>query len=532
MKSKKIKIIATSLLLTLFVSSCQKGNLLSDPNAINANAVVPVSLILNHITANFVRNDEMPFGLNGGDFIATKVDQFQVSNYLKYWGFNEYSWSYSGQNYEILKYAVQLETQANAQYGANSKYAAIAKFFRAYSAIWLSQRVGDVPMTQAGDPLVYKTPKYDTQHDVYKNSLKLLDDANTLLGTLTSATPGVAFDSGDIFGFTNLQWQKLINTYRLRVLISLSKRADDNADLNIKTQFAAILAAPATYPIMTANSDNMIYKFVASNPYPIFATGNASYNNFMNVGKVVLDLTTANKDPRTYLMATPITTTNVGLFTNYVGADPATSLATLQTVAATGVYSFFNAARYLGNATGSTVEPFIFIGYPEMCFNIAEGINRGWAPTLAATDAKTWYDKGITASFSNFGLNTAANSNVTISDVAGKSLGTVTTDNATFLANIAYNVGNPATALTQILQQKYVAFFMNSGWEAFYNCRRTGVPALSAGGSGTGTTGNVIPKRWLYPLDEINANSANYKAAIASQYGGTDDVMKDIWLTK
>jgi hypothetical protein len=530
MKTQKIKIIAASFLLMLFVTSCQKGNLLSDPNAINANAVVPVSLILNHITATFIRNDEMPFALTGNDN-ANKSNQFQVSNYLKYWGNNEYSWSYSASNYEILKYAVQLEIQAQSQYGANSKYAAIAKFFRAYSSVWLSQRVGDVPMSQAGNPVQFPTPVFDTQHDVYKNALKLLDDANTQLTTVSTTSPNVVFDSGDIFGFTNLQWRKLINTYRLRLLISLSKRADDNADLNIKTQFAAIVTNPTRYPIMVANTDNMVYKFTASNPYPIFATGSNSYNNFMNVGKTVLDITTATKDPRTYLMATPITTTNVASFSNYVGADPATSLATLQNVAATGVYSFFNAIRYLGNNTGTTAEPFIFIGYPELCFNIAEGINRGWAPALGAVDAKSWYDKGIAASFSNFGLNVTTNSTVTISDVAGKSLGTVTTDNPTFLANVAYS-GNPATALKQILQQKYVAFFMNSGWEAFYNYRRTGVPAFSQGNSGIGTTGDIIPRRWLYPIDEINANSANYQKSIAAQYGGSDVVTKDTWLTK
>jgi len=58
----------------------------------------------------------------------------------------------------------------------------------------------------------------------------------------------------------------------------------------------------------------------------------------------------------------------------------------------------------------------------------------------------------------------------------------VTTDNATFLTNVAYNVASSSTALTQILQQKYVAFFMNSGWEAFYNYRRTGVPVFSQAG--------------------------------------------------
>jgi hypothetical protein len=524
MKNIKVKMIAASLLLMLSVSSCQKGNLAANPNAGNANAIVPVSLIVNHITATFIRNDEMPFG------DGYKADQFQVSNYAKYWGTNEYSWSYTAHSYEILKYAVQLEIQAQSQVGANSKYAAMAKFFRAYAAIWLSQRVGDIPMSQAGNP-AYATPVFDSQKDVYKNSLKLLEDANTIMNATIGTNQNVVFDGGDIFGLTNLQWQKLINTYRLRILINLSKRADDNADLNVKTQFATIVNNPATNPVMTANSDNMVYKFVASNQYPPFQQGSNSYNEFMNVSKTVLDITTANKDPRTFLMATPVTTTaNIGSFTNYVGADPGTALATLQNTP--GNYSRFNGARYFGSNLGTTAEPFIFIGYPEMCFNIAEAVNRGWIPALAATDAKSWYDKGVAASFSNFGLNISTNTNVTISDLAGKSLGTVTTDNAAFQANIAFNVANPATALTQILQQKYVAFFMNSGWEAFMNARRTGVPAFSEGGVGIGTIGGKIPRRWLYPLDEINANNANYKAAIASQYGGTDVVTADTWLTK
>lgn len=524
---KIFKIIAMLSILIVSVSSCQKGDLSSNPNAINANSVIPVSLVLNHLTAILIRSEEFPFG------DVNKINQFQVSNYSKYWGTNEYTWSYTANSYEILKYAVQLEFQAKNQLGStNNKYFAVSKFFRAYSAIWLSQRVGDIPMSQAGD-INFLTPIFDTQHDVYKNALKLLDDANSIFTATTSAaTQNVIFDSGDIFGLTNLQWQKLINTYRLRVLLSLSKRADDNADLNIKSQLATMVSSPTTYPVMTSNSDNLVYKFNAANLYFIFAQGSGSYNNFMNVGKVVLDITTSTKDPRTYLMATPVSTTNIGAFTNYVGADPSTSLSTLQTVAATGVYSFFNAQRYLGSNIGSTTEPFIFIGYPEMCFNIAEAINRGWVPALNVTDAKQWYDKGIAASFSNFGLNVSSNSNVSISNVAGTSLGTVTTDNATFLTNVAYNLADAPTALNQILTQKYVAFFMNSGSEAFYNYRRTGVPNFSKGGSGIGTIGGAIPKRWLYPLDEINNNSANYKAAIQSQFGGSDDVTKDTWLTK
>lgn len=39
-------------------SSCQKGDLLSNPNVAPENSTVPVSLILNHITANTMREEE------------------------------------------------------------------------------------------------------------------------------------------------------------------------------------------------------------------------------------------------------------------------------------------------------------------------------------------------------------------------------------------------------------------------------------------------------------------------------------------
>jgi hypothetical protein len=535
---KTLKVVVAGIMLATTITSCQKGDLASDPNAASADATVPVSLILNHLTANFIRPEEMPLGQDATyNKNGYKAGQYMVSAYDKYWGTNEYSWSYTGHAYDILKYAIQLENQSKLQVGATNKYLAVAKFFRAYSAIWLSQRVGDIPMSQAGDPVKFPTPAFDSQHDVYKNALQLLDDANTMFNTiLTPATLNTPLNpGGDIFNLTNLQWQKLVNTYRLRVLISLSKRAEDAADLNIKTQFAAILGNPTTYPIMTANSDNMVYKFNPVNLYPIWASGSNAYNNFLFVGKPVMDITTGTQDPRTYLMASPVDKTKPTTFDNYKGAPTGTSVSVLFGL----TYSSFNGFRYVGSKTGDNAEPFIFIGYPEMCFNIAEAVNRGWVSGSTTADAQNWYNKGVTASFANFGLtlNAAANQSVNTSDAAGNILGAVTTDYATFLNNIAYNTANSTAALTQILSQKYVATFNNSGWEAFYNYRRTGIPAFPTGPANTGygtVAGQVgiIPRRFLYPLDEINANNANYKTSIGTQFGGTDDVTKDTWLTK
>ena len=92
--------------------------------------------------------------------------------------------------------------------------------------------------------------------------------------------------------------------------------------------------------------------------------------------------------------------------------------------------------------------------------------------------------------------------------------------------------GDNADGLEQILNQKYVAFFQNSGYEPFYNWRRTGFPrTFVSTGSGLNAAGR-IPRRWQYPVDEQTYNADNYLSAVKSQFGGTDDLYQDTWLTK
>jgi len=509
--------------LMMGVSSCQKGDLLSNPNVAAESSTVPASLIFNHIAANTLREEE--------PVISTvyRYNQNIVSNYSYYFGTNAYNWSNTNHTYDVIRYCTKLEEQVKTQYGNTpSVYTALSKFYKAYAFIWLTQRVGDIPMTQAGD-VNNLTPVYDKQHDVYKNCLALLDTANTLMGNL----PVSSTVAGDIFGLTNLQWRKVINTYKLRVLISLSKRADDNADLNIKSQFTNIISNPATYPIMTGNSDNLAYKYTSVTLYPPNRAGYAPYNNCENISQIFLNITAAYKDPRTFALTIPAQAQitagkQASDFTAYVGEDISKSQGLMSNFSADGKYSNLNYNRYMSSATGANAEPYIILGYPEMCFNIAEAAYRGWI--TGATAASDWYNKGIAASMSLYGLTQGQT--VTISSVDGKTnYGTATIDINGFLANpnVTYNA---STGLTQILTQKYVAFFMNSGYEAYYNWRRTGIPAFSQGGVGIGTANNMIPLRWQYPQDEITYNNANYTAAITSQYGGKDDLNAAMWLIK
>ena len=56
---KNINIILTAIVaVTVFLTGCQKGDLLSNPNVVAESSTVPVSLILNHITANLMKEEE------------------------------------------------------------------------------------------------------------------------------------------------------------------------------------------------------------------------------------------------------------------------------------------------------------------------------------------------------------------------------------------------------------------------------------------------------------------------------------------
>ncbi|MBB6107538.1 SusD/RagB family nutrient-binding outer membrane lipoprotein [Mucilaginibacter lappiensis] len=545
-------IIATALvLLTGLVSftGCQKGDLVNNPNVANAGSLTPLPLLLNHLTATLIKSSEFPFA------DANKYDQYDIANYAYYRGTNNYSTGFTNtiDSYDIFKYALALQKQSITQLNSKTNvYYAIGQFFEAYAGIWLTQRVGDIPFSSVNGSTTNLTPKYDTQHDVYKECLLLLDSANNTINSLYSSpnptyklTPSALLSStGDIFGLTNQQWQKVINTYRLRVLISLSKRAADNADLSVIPQFATIINNPAQYPIMTGNADNLVYKFnTASNPYSLFTLGFNPYNNFANVGSTYLNITTATKDPRTFVVASPAPAQitagkSLSDFTAYVGADPDLAQSDLLARASAGpdntnnAYSFSNFNRYYVDKSGATQEPFVFIGYPEMCFGIAEAINRGWISGASAT----WYTNGINASLALYGItdSKALTINYPVkvgTNAQGNVWGTVTADVATFLTTVKYK-GDNADGLAQILTQKYVALNNNSGWEAYYNYRRTGVPAFAQGGVGIGTPNNLIPRRFLYPQNEITYNAANNQAAVSSQFGGIDDISKDTWLTK
>ena len=527
------------LALILVLGSCKDFNSLEpNPNVASADASIPPSLLLTRITFDLYNGPGVTDGRSGRIYEGPwdqvqRYNQYIVSNNLYYGGKNAYDWTVTATPYGMLKNVNKMDELAQKLLGTKTNgYSALAKFFRAYIFVWMAQRVGDAPASQAGLGLDDLAPKYDSQKDVYKMSLQLLEDANTDLTAVIAGNSAGTFNiDGDILGGNSLaRWQKVINTYKLRVLISLSKRADDTADLGIKQKFADVLASPAKYPVMVSNADNLVFNFNAAyDNYP--HTPKDGNNNYQVVGSPYLALTTATQDPRTFVVATPAKAElakgkKVDDFSAYVGGNIGLSIDDLAKNSSSDLYSFVNYNRYYTSFVGP--EPYVVIGYSELCFNIAEGLNRGWSTAATAT---SYYTKGINASLSFYGLTEGQT--YTIGDLSGKTLGTTTISISKFLANpgVVY-AGDNAAGLEQILNQKYVALFQSSGWEAFYNQRRTGFPkAFVTTGAGLNAAGK-LPRRWQYPVDESTFNTDNYKTAVMNQFGGTDDLSKDTWALK
>lgn len=497
---KNIKYLLSLLAIVLAANGCQKfDELESDPNR---STTVPPSLVLRGILKDLYYapwSDEQ------------RWNQYWCSNY-NYYDNNEYWTGSASLRYTTLKNVQKMENEA-ARIGLPevNAYSSLGKFFRAYFFYDMTMKVGDLPLAQALQGAENVAPAYDSQKDIFKQVLAWLEEANTQLGSRISAADNTL--EGDIYFDGDLrQWQKAVNAFKLRVLVQLSKK-EGETDLNIKQEFAKILGDPSKYPLMESNDDNLQFLFNSVNDkYPFNPDNFGFYADRYNTSATYVSTLAALEDPRVFAVAEPAAAKLAAGYTaldfeSYVGAPSDEGLDAMATKVQGGEYSRISKARYFSSYEG---EASIQIGYPEMCFSIAEGINRGWA----AGDAKSWYDKGVTASMNFY-------------DVTDLSAITAYLNRP----NTAYK-GNNADGLTQILVQKYLSMSQHSGFEAYFNWRRTGLPVFFQGGPGTGNSG-LIPRRFQYPTSERDNNTVNYNAALQRQFGNTDDsINEELWIVE
>ncbi|MFC0774930.1 SusD/RagB family nutrient-binding outer membrane lipoprotein [Terrimonas alba] len=480
------KALVVSILSLLLLFACRKhAYYQSNPN--EPSAATPALLLTNISISVFNYDPTQPA------YASRQLTYYERGNSAV-----DYSWTSSSYaNFDILRQVMKMDELA--QQTGEENYRGLAKFFRAVLFTQMTEIFGDIPYSDALKALEGNTkPKYDTQEDVYVGILQELEEANNIL----SDAKGIII--GDIiYGGKASQWKKLVNAFRLRVLMHLSKK-EANTKLNIKSQFQNIVSDPAKYPLMTGPADNGQIVFntsATSNYYP--TAGSLSLGTAVSLEKGMADILKARNDPRIFSFGQPVAGQTPNVFANYAGVNAGLTVADQQSSApaASRIH------RRYSDLSAPAVEPLILVGYAEQEFLIAEAISRNWI--TGAGTAEEHYNNGITASMKFYGIGDAAI--------------------ATYLAgpNVVFDT---AKAIEMIIIQKYIALFMQSGWEAFFEQRRTGIPTLNVG---PGTYNNMmVPKRWLYPQSEYDYNNENVEAAVQSQFAGDDNVNAVMWLLK
>lgn len=385
----------------------------------------------------------------------------------------------------------------------NKNYVAIGKFLRAYHFFTISLKVGSIPYTEAvkGESGITQS-KYDSQDVVMAGILSELKEANDLINTNDKIEGDIVFN-GDA-----AKWKKLINSFRLKILITLSKKTTVGS-YNIATEFASIAGSQ---PLMTSISDNGELKFadVADSRYTMF--NNSGYGSSLYMADYFINLFKDRKDPRLFTFASQTTGAKeagkaITDFTGYNGGDPISPYSENAKLITAKNISKVNDRFY----KDPTNEPSSVLSYSELEFILAEAAARGWI----SGSAKTHYDNAIKASFSFY---------QTYVKNPGQYFAGFDVNQYLATPLVAYDNSAPLQQqVEKIITQKYMTMFHQSQWTSYYDYLRTGYPNYPL------KSGTAAPFRFRYPQSEYNYNSENLKAALTAQYGGNDNINSKPW---
>ena len=266
-------------------------------------------------------------------------------------------------------------------------FQALNKFVKAFTVFYISMEMGDVPYSDALQGETGNiTPKYDSQKDVMLQILDDLEEAYTLFGQAKK------FDGDPVFGGDVNKWQKTVASFELKVLMNLSRVADD-ADLKVKERFATIVS---NKKLMESNDDNyqLVFSEKKGQRYPMYKD-DFNYNMYPMLSTTIVDVMKQNQDYRLFYIAEPSDAKvkagiDASSWDAYIGVNPSLPFHEISEKYSSDNFCNLN-LRYKNNAAG---EPFITVGYADQCFILAEAAVRGWI----SGSADTYYKKGIEAS--------------------------------------------------------------------------------------------------------------------------------------
>lgn len=529
------------LLGSLFVTSCKDLTKLNEnPNGVQPDVVNP-----NLVLPTVLTESGKAFVNLGFQDIAGVVQHTQKDAWFS--GHNDYDWG-GDQSwttyYDILKnndLVYQRAVAQNMEFQQGVALVMKSLIFGLVTDLW-----GDAPYSAAlkgelgGNANIL--PRFDDQQAIYTGILADLEKANTLLSKPKSAYPSIV-ESVDVFYAGDpTKWRKLANSLRLRYFMRISSKLPDVAKAGIEK----IVSDAANNPIIAEATDDATMAYVGNNAgdsWPSTTVYDVSGSNYRRIKmcSTLLKAMQPTSDPRLalwakkveiplavdpslpagtdkivngvrYLSPDKVGTTPIDTDPNYVGLPPSVSqLPSAYNFNPTpGQTSYNPHVSYINEiytkASGGILKARL-VSAAEVHFILAEAALKGWS----AGDAKTHYEQAIKASLTAWGVGGSYDA---------------------FIAQkgVAYD-----KTLTQIMTQKWIASWTNAT-EAWFDYRRTGLPALAAGPV---AKRKALPLRFYYMRDEVNLNKTNTAAAMDklettanSQSDGKNSAWSKTWLVQ
>mgnify|MGYP003624156169 CR=1 FL=1 len=512
------KYVLTSLTI-ISLTSCTNDfeKINTDPNGITEASLTQMNnnvgnefgpMFLNVFNATPAWNYQLQQGLIGDVFSGymTPPTPFagNVNNmtYALVDGWNGFPWSDAYGN--IMPQALNVKNAVALGGDPNGiKFEYLANIIKVTAMHRVSDIYGPIRYAKFND--FSTTGQYDPQEVAYQAFFDDLGAAIDGLEAFQSDVQFVPFDMSNLAGDI-AKWRQFANSLRLRLAIRVSKVSPILA----KTQGELSLASNAG--LMT--SSDMVIN--TGFPHPITVIS-GSWGD-IRMGAEMESILTGYNDERVKSYFNP--TTDALYAGQYKGIRMGIDIS------AKGQYLDLS-------SIGSVIDgdKITWMTAAEVNFLKAEASLRGWT---GAGDAKTNYEAGVTASFTQHGVSGIAAYLVDNTSTPANFVDTLNPANNIAYAStvkIAYNsTGTNEEQLEQIITQKWIAMFPD-GQEAWSEFRRTGYPRIFpvvVNNSGGKIDTNIQIRRINFVENEINTNGANVQTAIG-YLNGPDNGGTRLW---
>ncbi len=383
----------------------------------------------------------------------------------------------------------------------------MARIWRAYAFMVLTDTYGDIPYTEAGLGFLEGTvfPAYDSQEAIY---LDILNELETASAALDATKPIAAQDI--LYQGDPDRWRQLGNSFLLRAALRLTK-----VNPALAQEYAGKAAAGG---LIQSNNNNAVVRHDVNFRNQVGTNLNGGQAPFYYLDQEFVDYLQQNNDPRLEAIAVRYIGAGSGGEQTEEVADRSAEAqigmpqgydnTTIAPVAeAAGLGSLFAYSQLDRTRLGNPEAPCFLVTYAQTQLLLAEAVFRGWIQG----DAATLYASGIEANMNQFARWPGD------TDIEQTEIDT-------------YLQAHPLEAareLEQINTQYWVASLLN-GPEAWANFRRSGFPDVSPNtypGSDLRTEDFI--RRLTYPDSELTVNQENVQVAVSRQ--GPDILDTRMW---